>query len=502
MEPGRRRWLRAAGLVAAALLLAGAGEAGGVRGAAAAGSASAQPAFTTSQAPGGAATAGKRVIALTFDDGPGPFTPAVLSVLEQSRVPATFFEIGDEVVRYPQIARQVVAAGYPVEDHTWSHPDLTAIPVSGVASQIDMTQSEIRAVTGTTPACVRPPYDAWNGAVLDQVASLGLTTMSYSVDPKDWTLPGVQAIVNGVVGAAFPGAVVDMHDAGGDRSETVAALPQIISRLRALGYSFVPICGQAPGFGPQVTATYAFGDAPAPGPAVTSSLPLVGAAGGAGAYWEVASDGGIFSFGGAAFHGSMGGTPLNAPIVGMAATPSGAGYWEVASDGGIFSFGDAAFHGSMGGTPLNAPIVGMAATPSGAGYWEVASDGGIFSFGDAAFHGSMGGTPLNAPIVGMAATPSGAGYWEVASDGGIFSFGDAAFHGSMGGTPLNAPIVGMAATPGGAGYWELAADGGLFNFDAAFYGSRGGQGTDRFFALVPTPDGGGYLLTGQHPAGP
>ena len=97
------------------------------------------------------------------------------------------------------------------------------------------------------------------------------------------------------------------------------------------------------------------------------------------------------------------------PTCRSSARPSagGNGYWEVASDGGIFSFGDAAFHGSMGGTPLNAPIVGMAATPDGNGYWEVASDGGIFSFGDAAFHGSMGGTPLNAPIVGMAATPDG-----------------------------------------------------------------------------------------------
>jgi len=87
------------------------------------------------------------------------------------------------------------------------------------------------------------------------------------------------------------------------------------------------------------------------------------------------------------------------------ATASSAGYHEVASDGGIFSFGDASFYGSMGGTPLNEPIVGMAATPNGQGYWEVASDGGIFSFGDASFYGSMGGTPLNKPIVGMAATP-------------------------------------------------------------------------------------------------
>jgi hypothetical protein len=124
---------------------------------------------------------------------------------------------------------------------------------------------------------------------------------------------------------------------------------------------------------------------------------------------------------------------------------SGNGYREVASDGGIFSFGDAGFHGSMGGKPLNQPIVGIASTPDGNGYWEVASDGGIFSFGDAGFHGSMGGTRLNQPIVGIASTPDGNGYWEVASDGGIFSFGDAGFDGSMGGTRLNQPIVGMAA---------------------------------------------------------
>ena len=79
---------------------------------------------------------------------------------------------------------------------------------------------------------------------------------------------------------------------------------------------------------------------------------------------------------------------LSSPIVGMAATPAGKGYWEVASDGGVFSFGDATFYGSMGGTPLNQPIVGMAATSDGKGYWEVASDGGVFSFGDATFYGS------------------------------------------------------------------------------------------------------------------
>ncbi len=93
---------------------------------------------------------------------------------------------------------------------------------------------------------------------------------------------------------------------------------------------------------------------------------------------------------------------VDRPIVAMAATPDGGGYWEVASDGGIFSFGDAGFYGSEGGHPLNAPIVGMAGAPDGGGYWEVASDGGVFSFGDAGFYGSEGGHPLDRPIVGMA----------------------------------------------------------------------------------------------------
>jgi Secretory lipase len=211
-------------------------------------------------------------------------------------------------------------------------------------------------------------------------------------------------------------------------------------------------------------------------------------------YWETASDGGIFSFGQSGFAGSMGGHPLNAPVVGMAATPDGNGYWEVAKDGGVFSFGDATFFGSMGGKALNAPIVGMAASPDGNGYWEVASDGGVFSFGDATFFGSMGGKALNAPIVAIAATPDGNGYWEVASDGGVFSFGDATFFGSMGGKALNAPIVGMAATPDGGGYLEVAKDGGVFSFgDATFFGSMGGKALNApIVGMAASPDGGGY----------
>ena len=191
-------------------------------------------------------------------------------------------------------------------------------------------------------------------------------------------------------------------------------------------------------------------------------------------YRFVASDGGVFDFGDAGFWGSTGSTRLNAPVVGMADTPSSNGYWLVASDGGIFNYGDASFFGSMGGRHLNKPIVGMAATPDGGGYWLVASDGGIFSFGSATFFGSTGAKSLNKPIVGMAATPDGGGYWLVASDGGIFAYGDAQFYGSTGSLRLNSPVVGMAAGPGGNGYWLVAADGGIFAYGSAqFFGSAG-----------------------------
>ena len=213
-------------------------------------------------------------------------------------------------------------------------------------------------------------------------------------------------------------------------------------------------------------------------------------------YSLVASDGGVFSLGDAAFYGSEAGAHLNAPIVGSASTPNGLGYWLVASDGGVFSFGDAAFYGSEAGAHLNAPIVGITSTPDGLGYWLVASDGGVFSFGDAAFYGSETGAPLNAPIVGIVATPTGKGYWLAASDGGIFTFGDATFYGSEAGTPLSAPVVGIATTPDGLGYWLVASDGGVFTFGkAVFHGSEGGTPLNApIVGIASTSDGGGYTL--------
>jgi hypothetical protein len=216
----------------------------------------------------------------------------------------------------------------------------------------------------------------------------------------------------------------------------------------------------------------------------------------------VASDGGIFAFGGAPFYGSTGSEPLNKPVVGMAGTPGSKGYWLAASDGGVFAFGDAQFYGSMGSKPLNQPIVGMAAAPTGGGYWLVASDGGIFAFGTAQYYGSMGGKPLNKPIVGMAAAPTGGGYWLVASDGGVFAYGTALFHGSTGAETLNQPIVGITATADGQGYWFTAADGGVFAFgDANFDGSLGGVPQSRpIVAIASDSVGNGYWFTNSNGA--
>ena len=192
------------------------------------------------------------------------------------------------------------------------------------------------------------------------------------------------------------------------------------------------------------------------------------------AYWAVARDGGIFSFGGVPFYGSTGNMRLNQPVVGMAASsPTDfGGYREVASDGGIFDYGNAVFFGSTGAIHLNQPIVGMAASPSGNGYWLVAADGGIFAFGDAAFHGSTGAIHLNGPIVGMAVTHDGGGYWVTGADGGVFAYGDAGFYGSLGGVPQPHPVVSLTVDRSGQGYWFTNSNGAVSAFgDATYWGS-------------------------------
>jgi hypothetical protein len=201
--------------------------------------------------------------------------------------------------------------------------------------------------------------------------------------------------------------------------------------------------------------------------------PLRSAPASGSSFWTLTRDGGVYSFGGAPFSGSMAGKPLNAPIIGLTPLVDGAGYWQLAADGGIFSFGGASFHGSTGNLRLNQPIVGMASTPTGKGYWLLAADGGTFNFGDAPFLGSGVGR-THTPMVDIAVTPTGKGFWMVSRGGGVFTFGDAAFHGAVdwiGFCDVPATVA-LAPSPTGRGYWLQAADGNTFAFgDAPDLGS-------------------------------
>ena len=215
-----------------------------------------------------------------------------------------------------------------------------------------------------------------------------------------------------------------------------------------------------------------------PGPVASSCtghLPSGTVVGGAAlddgtGYYQVDRAGDVAAFGAATCYGSLTGTALRAPIVGMAVDRATGGYWLVAADGGVFAF-NAPFEGSAATLRLNAPVVGMTATPDGSGYRLVASDGGVFSY-DAPFFGSGGWTHLNQPIVGMGIDRMTGGYWLVAADGGVFSY-DAPFFGSTGAEHLNRPVVGIMPTSDGSGYRLVASDGGVFSFGVPFFGSAG-----------------------------
>jgi len=182
---------------------------------------------------------GPKGIALTIDDGPSPvYTPQVLAILEQYQVTATFSMIGLEVDAHPGVAREVVAAGHVIANHTWSHIDLARLKAAAVADQLDQATDAIHKATGTVPDLFRAPYGAWSATVLRQCAKTGMTPVDWSVDPRDWARPGVNSIVRNIMRNTETGSIILEHDGGGNRSETVAALKIVIPRLLDAGYRF------------------------------------------------------------------------------------------------------------------------------------------------------------------------------------------------------------------------------------------------------------------------
>jgi peptidoglycan/xylan/chitin deacetylase (PgdA/CDA1 family) len=182
------------------------------------------------------------MIALTFDDGPSPvYTPQVLSILQHYKVHATFFCIGEWVQLYPGLVQETFRAGNVIGDHTWSHPDLTRLSPYAVRWQLSSASAAIQYAIGSPPVLFRPPYGATDAAVVSVASQLGLLQILWTVDPRDWSRPGVDAIVNIVLSHATNGSIILMHDGGGNRSETVLALPLIITALQQRGFSFVTV---------------------------------------------------------------------------------------------------------------------------------------------------------------------------------------------------------------------------------------------------------------------
>jgi peptidoglycan/xylan/chitin deacetylase (PgdA/CDA1 family) len=181
------------------------------------------------------------LVALTFDDGPSPYTPAVLQVLQRYRVPATFFVVGAHAAQYPSVVRTEALDGDAIGNHTYTHIDLEWLADLGVDQQLEATQHAVWLAARVRPVWFRPPDGAVSQRVAADAQRVGLHTVLWSVDPRDWTNPGAAVIAARVLAAVRPGSIVLLHDGGGYREETVQALPIIIGTLLHRGYRFITL---------------------------------------------------------------------------------------------------------------------------------------------------------------------------------------------------------------------------------------------------------------------
>ena len=182
-----------------------------------------------------------RDVALTFDDGPGPYTPGVLSVLERERVPATFFLVGQEIPDFRASAEREIHDGFVLGDHTENHPMLAHLSAHDQYEQLFEQAARIELLGGRHPRLFRPPYGSFNTTTFRLLHQMRMLMVLWSVDTDDYEHPGVEVIVKRATEGIKPGAILLMHDAGGDRSQTVAALPAIIRAVRSRGLHLVTV---------------------------------------------------------------------------------------------------------------------------------------------------------------------------------------------------------------------------------------------------------------------
>jgi peptidoglycan/xylan/chitin deacetylase (PgdA/CDA1 family) len=183
----------------------------------------------------------KKVIALTFDDGPWPNTTAkVLDILKKNRIKSTFFVVGQNVKNYPDLTKQIVADGHIIANHTWHHW-YHHMNAQAAAYEVANTGDIIYQTTGVRTSLFRPPGGIMNNGVAAYAKNNKYAVIMWSADSMDYSRPAVPRLMNNIFREAKPGGIVLMHDGGGDRSHTVKALPEIISRFRKQGYEFVTV---------------------------------------------------------------------------------------------------------------------------------------------------------------------------------------------------------------------------------------------------------------------
>ena len=189
----------------------------------------------------------KKLVALTFDDGPyPPFTQELVAVLEEKQVKATFFVVGNNAAKFPDIVKLVASKGHEVALHAGEHKDFLKLNSSELAGNISSGKKVLEELTGKPVKYMRPPHGFRDWAVMEEASKAGLTVVNWSVIPRDWTNPGANEIADRVCKDVFPGAIVLLHDGDASsrtasRKQTVEATAIIIDQLRSQGYSFVTV---------------------------------------------------------------------------------------------------------------------------------------------------------------------------------------------------------------------------------------------------------------------
>ena len=480
-----RAWKRP--WAAAALLAAGAMIAGGVAPAAARTTSPDRPLAVPAGLGGrvwNVIPVQAKVVALTFDAGANADGVAsILGTLKNEHVPASFFLTGNFTSSFGAQAKAMAAAGR-VGDHSVSHPYFTKLTDAQIRQQVLGAQQTIQSVTGANPApWFRFPYGDYSARTVSVVNSAGFVPVGWTVDTLGWegTSGGITVakIVSRVLGSLRPGEIVLMH-CGSNPSDhstlDAAALPSVISQLRARGYSFVTLDALR-GLGYHVLTSgggvYSFG---APGYGTAALGAGVAGAGLAadratGGYWMLKSNGGVSNFN-APWYGSLSGKIPPGQTVTAIAAGSRGGYLILTSGGGVYAYGTPGYGSSAGWLPAGVKAVGLAADPATGGYWVLKSNGGVDNY-NAPWSGSLKGKiPAGQTVTALSA--SGNGYRILVSGGGVYAFGTPGYGSAAGTLPAGVHAVGLAADPVTGGYWILKSNGGVANYNAPWYGSLNG----------------------------